>query len=291
MARLRGRNTGYTVHTVRVWRLGLLVATAVAVLAVAGTAAGQFGRRGGRSRYMTVPLATRQSFDGRFNYCRVYYRNNPYGQGGGWATDYPESDINFSIRLSELTKTNVAFDGPNQPRHLVVRLTDDELYRCPFVMMLEVGMLYLDEMEAARLRDYLLKGGFLWVDDFWGTYEWQVWQNEIEKVFSPGQYPIVDIPPDHVLYNTVFPLEGGIPQVPSINTWFRGATSERGADSAEVHTRAILDESGRIMVLMTHNTDISDSWEREAYDPRYFYEFSVQGYAVGINILMYAMTH
>jgi hypothetical protein len=237
-------------------------------------------------------MAAGHAFDGRFHYCRVMYRHNPYGDGGGWSTDYPNADINLSIRLSELTKTAVSFDGSGYPKHLIVRLTDDELFQCPFIMAQEVGALYLADEDAARLRTYLVKGGFLWVDDFWGSYAWDIWEGQIRKALPSAEFPMVDLRADHPLFRTMF-LVKEVPQVPSISSWFRmgGGTSERGADSADVHTRAIVDDKGRIMVLMTHNTDVSDSWEREGEDPKYFYRFSVDGYSVGINVLLYAMTH
>ena len=110
-------------------------------------------------------------------------------------------------------------------------------------------------------------------------------------MFPANDYPIVDIPTDHALFHTMFDLKG-VPQIPGIGTWLGGrTTSERGADSAEVHARAIADPQGRVMVFMTHNTDVSDSWEREGEDPKYFYRFSVEGYQVAINVLIYVMTH
>jgi hypothetical protein len=143
-----------------------------------------------------------------------------------------------------------------------------------------------------RLRDYLLKGGFLYVDDFWGPDAWDQWEDQIGKVLPAKDYPIVDLAPDHPLFRSMFVVTR-VPQIPSINFWSRngGATSERGPLSAEVHARGISDAAGRLMVLMTHNTDISDAWEREGEDPRYFYEFSPDGYALGINIVIYTMTH
>jgi hypothetical protein len=95
------------------------------------------------------------------------------------------------------------------------------------------------------------------------------------------------------MFRTLFELPEGVPQVPSINFWLGtgGATSERGPDSSEVHARAIFDDRGHMMVFMTHNTDISDSWEREGEDPGYFYRFSVNGYALAVNVLLHAMTH
>jgi len=262
-------------------------------LVAAGTAAAQIGRRGGgRFRTPGVKVASMADFDGKFHYCRAVYRDNPRGDGGGWSTDYPSADTNLMIRFSELTKAPVGFDASGYPQHLVVPLTSDELFRCPFIMMQEVGALYLTDEDAARLRLYLLKGGFLWVDDFWGSYAWSVWEEEIQKAFPPNEFPIVDLPADHPILRMLFEVPS-VPQIPAINSWFSlgGGTSERGADSAEVHTRAILDPNGRVMLLMTHNTDVSDSWEREGEDQDYFYRFSVDGYAVGINVLLYSMSH
>ena len=265
----------------------------VAVLAIAGAllATAVVGQE--RWLRWQARMATPEVFDGGFNFCRVMYRSQGFrGRGGGWSTDYPRADVNLSIRLSELTKTRVSLDDSGTPNHLVVRLTDAELFQCPFILMAEVGGAYFDEEEAARLRAYLVKGGFLWVDDFWGSQAWANWQDQITKVLPQPEFAIKDIPNDHPMYRTQFQLSG-MPQIPAIDFWFRsgGGTSERGSDSAEVHARAISDAEGRIMVLMTHNTDISDSWEREGEDPSYFRHFSVGGYAVAINVLLYTMSH
>jgi hypothetical protein len=258
----------------------LLIVIAVVVVSLASVAIAQ--------RFYRV--ATPESFDGAFNFCRIAFRNAMNGDGGGWSVDYPRADMNLSIRLSELTKTPVSLvDG--EPNHLLMRLIDQELFHCPFVMMTEPGGAFLDEQEASQLRDYLLKGGFLWADDFWGEYAWSVWESQIRKVLPSGTYPIHDLPLDHPMFRMVFQVKE-VPQIPSINNWrgSGGGTSER-FDSDTPHARAILDDRGRIMVLMTHNTDIGDSWEQEAQDPEYFERFSVYGYAFGINVVVYAMTH
>ena len=262
---------------------------AAALLLVASAVSAQFRQFGDVS--IEAHRARADSFDGRFHYCRAVYRANPRGDGGSWLTDYPLADIDLSIRVSELTKIDVSFDATGQPRHLIVQLTDAELFQCPVIIMQEVGRLLFTNEDAARLRTYLLKGGFLWVDDFWGSYAWQVWETEIRKVFPVTDYAITDVPPEHPLFHTMFDLEG-VPQIPGIGTWLGSrSTSERGADSAQVHARAISDANGRVMVFMTHNTDVSDSWEREGEDPEYFYRFSVGGYRVAVNVLLYAMTH
>jgi hypothetical protein len=269
-------------------RAALLVPVALlSAVIVAEAQRGRRGRFGGQVR-----MATLDGFDGEFHFCRIMFRGNPYGDGGGWAVDYPRADINFSIRLSELTKTRVSHTPTGEPNNVVMTLTDDTLFQCPFVMMTEVGAAYFDDAEAESLRSYLLKGGFLWADDFWGTYAWNAWEEQLGKVLPRSQYPARDLPMDHPLFRSMFVVTK-VPQIPSINFWAGsgGETSERGADSAVPHARAIVDPHDRIMVLITHNTDLGDSWEREGDDPSYFLRFSVDGYAFGINVLLYAMTH
>src|SRR5262245_37205680 len=144
-------------------RFSVLAVFVSAALGMASFAWAQFRIGGGG---IEAHLARPDSFDGRFHYCRAVYRPNPRGDGGSWLTDYPLADIDLSIRLSELTKMRVGFDGPGQPQHLIVPLTGAELFKCPMIMMQEVGRLFFNEEDAAQLRKYLLKGGFLWVDDF-----------------------------------------------------------------------------------------------------------------------------
>jgi Domain of unknown function (DUF4159) len=263
------------------------------LLAAAGLGAAQFqGFRGGLRR-VPARIATPASFDGAFTFCRLQYEQVRWEDGGqGWWTDYPDADINFSVRLSELTKTRISRLPGGEPNHLVVSAGDDTLFQCPFVEIEDAGTASFSDEEVGRLRAYLLKGGFLWSDDFWGPDALESFEAEIARVLPPSQYPIKPIPPDHPVFRTMFPLTG-IPQIPSIQFWRRsgGATSERGHHSAQVDFRGISDSRGRLMVLMTHNTDISDAWEREAEDPRFFYEFSPNGYAVGINIVLYSLTH
>ena len=157
--------------------------------------------------------------------------------------------------------------------------------------MEDIGSAQFTEVEVERLREYLLKGGFLWVDDFWGTLAWRYWEEQIARVLPPAEYPIRDLPPDHPLFSALYPVKG-VPQIPSIRMWTPGGnTSEDPPDTDVVHGRGISDSSGRLMVFMTHNTDIADAWEREGDDPRYFYEFGPNGYALGINVVLYALSH
>lgn len=270
-----------------------VLAACLVALGAALAAAQGFGQGWGRLRTAPPRFPTPTSFDGGYTFCRGMFQSDRREAGGmGWWTDYPDADINFSIRLSELSKVRVSRQPGGDPNHLVVRLTDDALFECPTLHMEDVGTLRLSETEVARLREYLLKGGFLYVDDFWGEWAWEQWAREIGRVLPPADYPIVDIRPDHQLFRQMFVIDR-LPQIPSINSWMRmgGSTSERGEESAEPDIRGIADRTGRLMVVMTHDTDISDAWEREGEDPRYFYEFSPSGYAVGINIVIYALTH
>lgn len=267
---------------------GRILLVALVAIAVAATASAQFGARGP----IVNGFANTENNDGQFHYCRIVYNSARDGSGGNWRTDYPNADINLSVRLSELTRARVARSHTGEPVHLLVRLTSPELFQCPFVVLSAPGAVALSADEAARFREYLLKGGMLWADDFWGSYEWTHWERELRKVFGEDEYPIVDIPLGHPLFRTQFEVDA-IPQIPNIAFWLRtgGRTSERGPDSEVPHVRGIADGTGRLMVVMTHNTDIADAWEREGEDPRYFFTFGPRGYAVGINTVLYALTH
>jgi len=270
-------------------------AFAVALVLAAGVASaqeqwGQF-RGGGRGRFPPrFPTAT--SFDGGFNFCRLMYTSDRREQGGsGWSTDYWDADLNFSTRLGELTKTTISRQPDGKPSHFTLRIADPLLFQCPFLSATDVGTAFFTDDEAEILRNYLLKGGYLWVDDFWGPYAWDNWVGQISKVLSPAQFPIRDIPIDHPIRRTLFEFTD-LPQIPNIRFWREaGGTSERYELSAEPHLRGIADEHGRLMVVMTHNTDISDAWEREGDDPQFFLNFSPQGYAVGLDVVLYGMTH
>ena len=268
----------------------------LAVIAVVGAAAAAAYAQGYRFREgsLAARYAPPHMPDAGFVVCRIAYRSvRVEPMGIGWQTDYPFAEINLSTRLSELTKTRVSRNHDGQPNHFVVRLTDDALFNCPLTMASDVGSLGFSPEEIDRLRTYLLKGGFLWVDDFWGTLAWRQWSTEIAKVLPPGEYPIEEVPLDDPVLRSMFEV-AKVPQITNIQFW-RGVggqtTSERGSDSSEVHLRAIRDGRGRIMVLMTHNTDVADSWEREGEDPGFFYQFSPDGYALGIDVMLYAMTH
>jgi hypothetical protein len=149
-----------------------LTMTGIAILLALVCVVTATAQRRGRGFGGYIKSPTADTFDGAFNFCRVMFSYSNMGDGGGWLVDYPRADVNLSIRLSELTKTRISLDDREEPKHVVIRLTDPELFQCPFIMMTEVGTLYLAPEDVAALRDYLLKGGFLWADDFWGSYAW-----------------------------------------------------------------------------------------------------------------------
>jgi hypothetical protein len=274
----------------RVWPRRITIIVMLIALCTAAASA-QFRR--GRGRFFEpIRSPTAESFDGAFNFCRVMFSQAYDGDGGNWAVDYPRADVNLSIRLSELTKTRISVDATGEPNHFVLALTDPLIFDCPFIMMTEVGAATFSPQEAEKLREYLLKGGFLWADDFWGSYAWEHWVREFNKVLPPNEFPIFELPKNHPMYRAQFQISK-VPQIPSINHWMGsgGGTSERYEDSAVPHAMGVADRKGRLMVLITHNTDFGDSWEREGDDPNYFYTFSVDGYAFGINALLYALSH
>ena len=228
--------------------------------------------------------------DGGFTICKWMFRSDRAEAGGiGWSTDYPFGEINLLTRLSELTRIHVS-KSSGEVNYWVVRLTDEQLFECPVLIGSDVGTAALSNTEVERLREYLLKGGFLWVDDFWGTPAWNQWSGIMARVLP--EFPIVEVTAADPIRHTLFNI-AEVKQVCSIFFWGGPGSDprERGNDSPHADFRAIADRHGRIMVAMTHNTDIGDSMEREGDDPGYFAEFSPQGYALATNIVLYALTH
>jgi hypothetical protein len=289
---------------------GLAILLAVIVVAATGTLAQRYyDRRGSDDRGGTPNWQLDKEFSQDvFTFVRIRYSSGyggrgfggPYGRGGGrgggrgygrgfgpggggWATDYPDSDLNFSYRLHQLTSMEVNPDG------LVLELTDPELVNYPFIYFLEPGRLVFNDAEVEALRRYLLNGGFLMVDDFWGEAEWENFYDQIKRVF-PDREP-VELNIDHPIFHTVFDLKEK-PQIPGIGVWLRyGVTYER-EDAKQVHYKALYDDRGRMIAIICHNTDLGDGWEEEASNPDYFRMFSEKyAYPLGINIVVYAMTH
>jgi len=228
-----------------------------------------------------------------FTFGRIRYTSSGYrGWGWGWRTDCPDSDLNLSFRLQQMTSLLV------DPAGRLIRLTDNDLFDHPWIYIVEPGGLAFEDAEAPILRRYLLNGGFLLVDDFWGERQWQNFYREIKKVF-PEREP-EELPMDHPIFHCVFDIKLGKNQMQVPN--FRigeysqnnGVTWEYhdGEACREVHFKAIFDDKRRMMVMICHNTDNGDGWEREGEYQYYFREFSEKkAYPLGINIVFYAMTH
>ena len=243
--------------------------------------------------YTPPRFPTSESFQGSFNFCRAMFESNRR-EKRGWSTDYPGADLNFSTRLAELTRAPVTMrpdaEEGEAPDAVVVRLTDEALFKCPYILMQDAGTADFGAAEAMRLGDYLRKGGVLFVSDYWGERARQQFDEQIRLALPANAYPMIDLPMSHALWHMWADLEH-VPQMPSIQSWRRtGGNTDRGVVDPP-SARGILDDRGRLMVLMLHNTDIPDGWEREGEDPEYFYSFSPNAYAVGINIVLYAMTH
>jgi hypothetical protein len=229
-----------------------------------------------------------------FTFARIRYSSG-YGGGfyggwgGGWLTDAPDSDLNLSYRLQQMTSLKVDPDGR------FVDLTSPELVNFPWIYIVEPGGLYFTDEEVVALRKYLLNGGFLMFDDFWGDSAWQNVERNMRRVFPDRRF--TEMPLDHPLYHCVFEIKAK-GQVPNVRTGaeseFTGITYEENHDGnvQTVHHRGITDDKGRLMVLATHNTDNGDGWEREGESDYYFHNFSEKiAYPLGINIIFYVMTH
>jgi hypothetical protein len=232
-----------------------------------------------------------------FSFARVRYTRQSRGghvwwNGGCWYSDYPDSDLNLSYRLQQLTSVKV------NPNGRIIDLTDPELFDYPWIYMVEPGLMILEEEEVGVLRKYLLNGGFLMADDFWGKPQWGNFEREMKRVFPDRQW--VELEMDHPIFHAVYDLK--VPkeklQVPNVLIGRRadvtGVTWEyhEGEQCKDIHFRALFDDKDRLMVLGCYNTDNGDGWEREGEDVYFFHRFSENAaYPLAINVIVYTMTH
>lgn len=218
-----------------------------------------------------------------FYFSRVAYSGygrGYYGRGRSWATDFPKADRQFLVVLKRLVNLDI-YDMEHP-----VTLEDPGVRRFPFLYALEVGAMALTPAEAQGLREYLLAGGFLVIDDFWGTWEWENFETEIRRVLP--EFSIVELDLEHPLFSAFYDI-GEILQVPGVGRGRRGGpTWER--DGYEPHVRGIFDDHGRLMVVINWNTDLGDAWEW-AEDPFYPLRYSTYAYEMGVNMIVYAMSH
>jgi len=197
-----------------------------------------------------------------------------------WAVDFPAADRNFLRGVRRLTNIHV------NKEPIVLELDDDRIFEYPFLYMLEVGRfggVHFTPKQILNLREYLLRGGFLFIDDFWGTWEWDSFYRAFSKVFPDK--PIVELKKDHQIFRAFYDIDGPqmIPRVSNPDNY-----PEQDVDVAI--NRAILDDDGRVMVLINWNSDIGDGWEH-TYHPMYPTQYANMAYRLGINYLMYALTH
>ena len=211
-----------------------------------------------------------------------YFTRAIYSSGWGygrWAVDYPKADRQF------MTIVNRLIDVDGSPNENAIRLDDPEIRKYPFLYALEVGDIALSPAEVTGLRNYLLAGGFLVIDDFWGSWQWANFEQQIRKVFP--EHPIIEVPLDHPVFNTVYRISEVL-QVPAYGNYWGGRTWEQ--DGFAAHVRGIFDDKGRLMVLINWNTDLGDAWEW-AERPEYPLKFSTFAVEMGINFIAYAMSH
>ncbi|MEZ4422122.1 MAG: DUF4159 domain-containing protein [Gemmatimonadota bacterium] len=216
-----------------------------------------------------------------FYFTRAVYSSG-LGRGfrrrGSWATDFPKADEQFVIVIDRTLELLDVYQGVNP-----VRLDDPDLRRFPFLYMLEVGYMQMTDSEVQGLRDYLLSGGFLVVDDFWGTYEWENFEYEMRRVFP--EFPIVELDTSHQLFNSFYDIDA-LMQVPAYGNIYR--RYER--DGFDPHIRGIHDDTGRLMVVVNWNSDLGDAWEWSER-PEYPFEISSYAYKLAVNFIIYSLTH
>lgn len=232
--------------------------------------------------------ASPSSVKTEFYWSRLAYSSNMasfggYGRrgrrGSSWSTDYPKADRQFLIAMNRLTR----IDG--RPTEQVVTLDNDEIFNYPWVYAVEVGNWSFSDEQARRLREYLLKGGFLMVDDFHGTVEWENFMNGMRLVL-PNR-PTEDLQNGDEIFHTVYDVDNKM-QIPGVQYVRTGRTYEKGGYQPK--WRAIRDDEGRIIVAICHNMDLGDAWEW-ADDPNYPETFASMALRTGMNYIIYGMTH
>ena len=236
--------------------------------------------------------ASAQRYDARlnappeaeFHFARLVYRDSPYSRRGGWggrpawATDYADAEFNVMQGIGRFTGIDIASVDIDGNGGRLIELTDDTVFDYPWLYAVEVGQWVLDEDEAAKLREYLDRGGFLMVDDFWGEDEWAIFVDSMQRVFPDR--PIQELGEDHELLHVLYDLDQRT-QIPGINGQRRGTVPR---------WRGVFDDDGRLLVAINFNMDMGDAWEH-ADDPRYPEPMTALAYRFAVNYLIYTMTH
>jgi hypothetical protein len=225
-------------------------------------------------------------FAGEFSFVRLHYdsqhagRGFGFGFGSAWSIDYPAADENFLRGVTRLTNIKI------NSAPIVRRLDDDDIFNYPFLYALEMGNnggVSFSEKEMENLREYLLRGGFLFIDDFWGSYEWENFHRTFSQLFPDRE--LVQLSSDHEIFHTFYDVDGA-QMIPALGN----PQNTPEADVAMASNWALLDDDGRVMVLVNWNSDIGDGWEH-TYHPGYPTRYANLAYQLGINYLVYALTH
>jgi hypothetical protein len=256
-----------------------LLAT-LALLLLASTAPGQ-GRRG-RPRVTPEPLPQVSGRPGEFTFVRTIYHSRFRDRGmGSWSTDFPAADYHFIAGIRFWSGANLDIS----PRPEQIQILDEKIFEYPLIYFVEPGYLELSDEEARKLREYALRGGFLFLDDFWGQYEWENVREQMRRVFP--EWVIEDLPLDHPVFHTYFDIDAVV-QVPGIGAWLgRGVTYEK--DGIVPHYMGIQNGEGRLVAFIARNCDLGDAWEW-IDDRRYPIDYGLAAYRIGIDIIAYAMT-
>jgi len=226
---------------------------------------------------------------GEYTFVRVIYESpmrgfgrRGYGYGGGtWTTDYPEADNNFIVGLREWAGTNLKI----APRPEALEILDDRIFDYPILYVVEPGFMELSDEQALRLREYSARGGFIFFDDFWGDYEWENLVEQLHKIWP--DYKPKDLPLNHPIFHSYLDVEEVV-QVPNVYNAMRGVTSEKGGTVP--HYMGLEDKNGRVICFIAYNCDLGDAWEW-INDSRYPVKYGLPAYKVGINVVIYAMSH
>jgi hypothetical protein len=270
--------------------IGGVLLCAAALLAQRGFGGGGFGGGNfGRGESFTPEFPK----DGDFHFIRTEYVDSRGGgfnravsrsgrASGWWAQDWPDADNHFSFGIQRLTRINVG-----EPRH--VNLLDERLFDYPWIYLTQAGYIEFSEAEILKLREYLNRGGFLMVDDFWGpgAGEWEVFQETMDRVLPGHEITSIKLSDSvmHVLYDIE---QKDLTFIPGTRHLYGGRVNQPAGTSPQWDQ--ITDDKNRMVVAVNYNTDIGDAWEY-ADAPEYPADMTTLAYRYGINYIMYAITH
>lgn len=260
----------------------LLLLMAALLIAAPATGQGRFGpgRRDPQGRRFERPPRPVLTVKREFTFARLEYTSSGWGQS--WQVDWPKADEQFLLGMNQWVRSGL--DISEEPT--TVGIKDPAIFEYPFIYVVEPGAIELSEEEAAQLREYLLRGGFLMLDDFWGEPEWRSVREQLRRVFP--EYEVQELPLSHPVFHCYFDIDEVL-QVPNFHNYLRrGRTDEKGGVTP--HYDAILDDHGRILVFIARNSDNGDAWEW-IDEPSYPLKYGLGAYRLAMNLILYSMTH